>query len=124
MVFFSCLFDRLIACLIIQTCIELFSALSCSDHMNDAIVTTIANHRNIAAQIIHKTLPKSIRDVRTSIEQASIVQDYDVLISDHPCNLQKLILQAHLKLHQCLLKHKSLLLCECVADDHRATFHQ
>jgi len=50
-VLFSCLLDRLIA-LTIQTCVELLSALSCTDHMDYGIVTSIAQQRNIDVHII------------------------------------------------------------------------
>jgi hypothetical protein len=51
MVLFFCLLDRLIA-LTIQTCVELLSALSCTDHMDDGIVASIAQQRNIDVHII------------------------------------------------------------------------
>lgn len=51
MVLFFCLLDRLIA-LTIQTCVKLLSALSCTDHMDDGIVTSIAQQRHIDVHFI------------------------------------------------------------------------
>lgn len=122
-IFLNGFFHCFVPCLVGKTVIELGGTVGCCDHVHNSVVAVVSQGDLVVTHVIAEHLPYLLRHIGTTVQQPTIDQQNDGLVSNHLCYLQEGVLQRHLLLHQSLLEHQTLLLCEGGTYYHGSTLH-